>query len=110
MVNPRNCPRWDRCSAPLCPLHSDWRRTKMLPNEPVCLYLRELAKPGGRDTLDRFPPREMVDRITEVTPAMIATAGPLRRALRRASLSGSNLQNFLNRRLASACPDTEGKA
>jgi hypothetical protein len=68
----------------------------MLPSERACIYLRELAKPEGRATLARVLPPETVDRIAAIAPTMIATAGPLRRALRRASLVPSRLGQFLD--------------
>ena len=91
------CPRWDRCSAPLCPLDPEWRRRTMQPSESTCAYLRELAKPDGRATLARCLPSDMVDRLALTAPAMIATVGPLRRALRRVSGRPSRLASFLDR-------------
>ncbi len=43
-----DCPRFDRCSAPICPLDRDWRLRKHLSGEPICAYLREAAKQGGK--------------------------------------------------------------
>jgi hypothetical protein len=71
------------------------RRT-MLQSERACIYLRELEKPNGRTTLARVLPPETVDRIAAVAPTMIATTGPLRRALRRASRVPSRLGQFLD--------------
>jgi len=71
------------------------RRT-MLPSERACIYLRELAKPDGRATLARVLPPETVDRIAAIAPTMVATAGPLRRALRRAARVPSRLGQFLD--------------
>ena len=68
----------------------------MLPSERVCIYLRELAKPDGRATLRRVLPPEVVEQIASIAPGMIATAGPLRRALRRASRVPSRLGQFLD--------------
>ena len=42
----RDCPRYDSCSVTLCPLDTGWRKRSVLPNEPVCAYLREADKPG----------------------------------------------------------------
>lgn len=41
------CPRFLTCSASVCPLMSDWRRTRYLKGERGCTWLLELAKPGG---------------------------------------------------------------
>jgi hypothetical protein len=37
-MNPCQCPRWEKCEAPLCPL--DTRTGSHLPGESVCWYLR----------------------------------------------------------------------
>ena len=42
-----DCPRFDRCSAPICPLDTDWQLRTHLPGEPICAFLREAAKQGG---------------------------------------------------------------
>jgi hypothetical protein len=51
----RDCPRWDTCSVPLCPLDADWRKRAVVSGEAVCPYLRELGKAG--DALARFEGR-----------------------------------------------------
>ena len=43
-----DCPRFDRCSAPICPLDADWRHRAHLTGEPICVFLREAAKQGGK--------------------------------------------------------------
>jgi|SRR5262249_32055889 len=42
-----NCPRFDKCSAPLCPLDVDWRMRAHLPEDRICFYLSESVKPGA---------------------------------------------------------------
>ena len=44
-----NCPRFNKCEAPLCPIDPDWRQRRMLKNERVCHYLTEVTKPGAFD-------------------------------------------------------------
>lgn len=88
---PDNCPRFSRCSAPLCPHDADWHKRRQLKGEPVCFYLREAVKPGGRAMLDGSLPSEMAEGVLRAVPAMVATAGTLRRALQRASTQGSKL-------------------
>ncbi len=43
-----DCPRFDRCSAPICPLDADWQHRAHLNGEPICIFLREAAKQGGK--------------------------------------------------------------
>lgn len=44
-----NCPRFNKCDAPLCPIDPEWRQRRMLKNERVCHYLTEVTKPGAFD-------------------------------------------------------------
>jgi hypothetical protein len=46
-MNPKDCPRWDVCSAALCPLDADWRIRGRDP-EAVCYWLRLSVKADGR--------------------------------------------------------------
>lgn len=47
-MSPRDCPRYDGCNAPICPLDHDWHRRGVEPGEAVCPYLRETARPDVR--------------------------------------------------------------
>ena len=42
MHTPTECPNWDGCSAPVCPLN---QTGKHLRDEPICYYAMELVKP-----------------------------------------------------------------
>lgn len=47
-LTPQDCPWYDKCSAPLCPLDPEWRGRKHLQGERVCYFLREAVKDGAR--------------------------------------------------------------
>jgi len=38
-MSPDTCPKFDSCSAPICPLDPDWNKRVMLRDERVCFYL-----------------------------------------------------------------------
>jgi hypothetical protein len=85
----QRCPRFERCSAAVCPL---------LPSsgghgrgERICPYLREAVKPGGEARLRCSLPEEVARTIVEAIPRVIALHGAIARALRRASVQGSKL-------------------
>ena len=42
MHTPTECPHWDGCSAPVCPLN---QTGKHLRDEPICYFAMELVKP-----------------------------------------------------------------
>ena len=47
-----DCPRFDKCSAPICPLDPKWRERAHLSEDRLCFYLCESVKPGG---MNRIP-------------------------------------------------------
>jgi hypothetical protein len=59
---PHDCPRFDHCNAPICPV-DDWVRGHHVKGEPVCFYLREAAKHGG--TLPEPPPASSISSVAK---------------------------------------------
>ena len=92
------CPKYDRCSAPICPLDPHWRESTYLEGERVCLYLRELAKGGDLGCRGSLP-RGMALIVGRAYQQIVHTGvigalcghGALRRALRYAANHGSKL-------------------
>ena len=95
----RDCPKFINCSAPLCPL--DKTAGSHLNGEPVCFYLREIVKEGGRARLTRSLPEGMANQIAEALPRIMFRYGHIKRRLERAAMSGSKMETFKHpRRLA----------
>lgn len=86
------CPRYERCSAPICPLDKQWEQRTHIKGEPVCGLLLELAKEGGEANLRGSLPGEAVDRVVGSAPTLLARWAPLRRAFERASKQLSKLR------------------
>ncbi len=94
------CPKYDRCSAPACPL---WDiNTTHLKGERVCFYLREYVKQGGRAKLLGVLPREMVNQIAEVLPVIISRHSDIKKQLNRSALTGSKIDALCRTRRAVA--------
>ena len=47
-----DCPKFDSCSAPVCPLDPAWQNIHQLKGERVCYYLTEYSKPAARPILE----------------------------------------------------------
>ncbi len=92
-MTPHDCPRYDRCNAPICPLDPRCLHAQHLHGESVCLWLRELSKPHGEATLRSVVPGELAATVARVAPAIIATQRTIARALQRASRYGSKLES-----------------
>ncbi len=93
-----DCPKYESCNAPVCPMWPDWRKTAHLKGEAVCLWLREWSKEGGEQ---RVRVRIREDQVEAVSQAYLEItidslhlqpcqgAGLIRRELDRASRSAS---------------------
>lgn len=97
----RACPRYDRCSAPICPLDPDWRLRSHIENESVCGLLLELSKKDGEATLRACLPGEVAQAVTTLAAPILIAHGPVRRACEKAAKTGSRLKNW-HARLAPA--------
>ena len=38
------CPKFEQCSAPICPIDPEWQKRVYKKGDPVCFYLRQHAK------------------------------------------------------------------
>ena len=47
MIIPDSCPKYEKCSANICPLDRDWPLRTHLKGESICFYLREYVKQGA---------------------------------------------------------------
>lgn len=91
LMRPENCPRWETCSANICPLDPDWQLRTHLDGERVCLYLTELAKPGGTANLRGVLAPELVEAISTPAPAILGRWNRVKSACNRASRTGSRI-------------------
>ena len=79
------CPRFDQCCAPICPIDPDWRERVHRKGEPVCAYLRRYAKDPLWGQKQGTVPIELWLKVVEVYPQVIERYAPLKKALKRAS-------------------------
>ena len=89
VMTPHDCPRFEHCSAPICPLDGYWQRRTHLPGERVCGLLCELVKQGGEARLRGSLRSELVETLARVAPDLSARWGRIRLQLVRSALTGS---------------------
>jgi hypothetical protein len=100
------CPKFESCSAPVCPLDPIWRQVPHLAGERVCLYLTERAKNGGEARLSNVLPTQLAELVSEAYSELLARDacaarghGEIRRTIERAAETGSLIER--GRQLAS---------
>ena len=82
------CPRFERCSAAFCPGIGGSHG----PGDPVCFYLREAVKEGGYARVEGALHQDLAESVLRYASALISQSGPLARALRHASKTGSSME------------------
>ncbi len=85
LIEPRDCLRFDRCSANVCPLDPDWQLRQHLEGESICVFLRAAVKPGGVANLRGVISQKLAKQVLQVLPSILSRYGSLRRALKRAA-------------------------
>lgn len=87
----RTCPKFDGCSAPICPLDPDWSRRVHRKGEPVCFYLLESVKPGARARFERSMVIALYHAMEQTIDALCTRHAPIRKALARAKRTGARM-------------------
>jgi len=85
------CPKFDGCSAPICPLDADWPRRIHRKGEPVCFYLLEYVKPGSRARFQGCRAMFLYKAMESAIGRLCRRHAPVRRAVERAKRTGSRL-------------------
>lgn len=80
-----DCPKFDSCSAPICPLDPDWELRSHLDGERVCYYLTEYSKPATRPILRGGLAVQHYQAIKEGYPKVIAAHPRIKWQLQRSS-------------------------
>ena len=88
-----DCPRFHGCNAAFCPMGqvSGEGGGAHMAGEPVCFYLRELAKPGGQQRIAPFLTSAQREAVASVAASIMQTGGEMARQLSRSATSGSRI-------------------
>lgn len=90
-MNMNDCPKFNKCSAPVCPLHEGCLDTAYRPGESVCFYMLEYVKHGARARFKGDTTRELYQAISDNLPALLSRYAPLKHALNRAKNTPSRM-------------------
>lgn len=84
---PSDCPRYDSCSAALCPIDFNWRKRMCDSSSRTCFFLAESVKPGAGERLESW----ILAACNEMASAP-DLPGHLKRTLASAAKSGSRIE------------------
>ena len=88
-MNMYDCPKFDHCSAPICPLDLEWERRSHLKGERVCFYLTEYSKIAVRPILRGSLALEHYEAIELNFSKIIGRHNSIKRQLERSSKNAS---------------------
>ena len=90
------CPKFEKCSSPICALDQNWQRAIHLKNERVCFFLCEAQKSDSESTFRDRGLGELYKLIVEATPEISWRWGAIQRALIKARKSSSRMNKTLS--------------
>jgi len=90
-IGPRDCIRYERCSAAICPLDADWSLRVLQKDDATCFYLTEAVKDGAEARFQAAGLEHLYLGVTEALPAIVAIHPRVRDALVRSARSGSRM-------------------
>ena len=90
-ITHRKCPRFDRCSAPLCLDDPDWDRRVVRGADRICIWLTEAVKAGAAERFKQSGHEDYFVKATNLLPAILASSTIMRSRLRSAEQTGPRL-------------------
>ena len=81
------CPRFDGCSAPICPIDPKWEERGCRKGEAVCFFLRHHAKNALQATNTGSVPEELAQRVVQAFPKICTRYVTIKTSLKRAAQS-----------------------
>lgn len=89
------CPKFQRCSAPVCPLDLNWWKACHLKHERICFYLCESQKGDSEAILRGRGLGNLYQIMVEVTPGISLRWATIRKALEKAKNTSSRINKKL---------------
>jgi hypothetical protein len=85
------CPKFNICNAPICPLDQEWRKRKLCKDDSTCFYLTESVKQDAGAVFNDAGLGILFDQIVEVRQNIIDAHPRIKIALERAKTTGSRM-------------------
>jgi len=90
--SPQDCPRFQGCSSPVCPMDNDWPIRVLEKSDPTCFYLTEAVKDGAEKRFGAAGLQDLYSLVSEVGPAIANLHPRVRDGLARARYTGSRME------------------
>jgi len=90
--SPKQCPKFNQCNAPICPLDKDSHKRKHISGDKCCMYLLEAGKANPKHTFKGAGLSNMLEAIEVVKEGILSSHAPIKRAYKRAESTPSRMQ------------------
>lgn len=97
MLTMSDCPKFQSCNAPVCPIDSAWDRRFNHKEGSTCFYLSESVKYGSQALFQGAGLGELYEVIRRETHAIVERHPRIRRALERARQTGSRMTRLVTK-------------
>jgi hypothetical protein len=92
-ISPRDCPHWNRCSTPVCPLEPFEIRRVFKRDERVCFFLTEAQKDSAEHVFEERGLGWLYRLMIDATPVLSSRSRRIKHALKRSETSGHRMLN-----------------
>lgn len=86
-----DCSKFHHCSAPICPIDSNWQKRKHLKGERVCFYLCETQKYDSEAIFRGKGLEKLYQRMVKAAPDISVQWGTIKKALTKAAKTDSRI-------------------
>lgn len=91
-LKPNQCPKFNQCNAPVCPLDEEWQKRKHISGDKCCVYLLEASKAHAKTSFEGAGLTNMYEAIQVVRKDILSSSATINRAYLRAEVTASRLQ------------------
>ncbi len=91
----KNCPKYQKCNAPICPLDAEWESRVLRDEDPTCFYQAESVKQDAEVVFKGAGLEELYLEMVRTRQPMSSRWERVRNALARASMTGSRMTRII---------------
>jgi hypothetical protein len=85
------CPKFQHCNAPVCPLDSDWQKRKHINGDRVCFFLMEAQKLNAKAVFEVRSLGYLYQLMVTYTPEITGKYNVIKTAIEKAKTSSSRM-------------------
>ena len=89
------CPKFQKCNAPVCPIDPIWQKRRHMNGDRVCFYLMEAHKPNAKAVFEGRSLSYLYDAIVRHALVIADTYRPIKKAIEKAKITSSRMTRIV---------------